>query len=115
MKNHRIIDLLNIQPSEIISGDEATKIAQNWLTAFCPTKRSFKGIKRFKTYMWDLMDCDLEKEDAFVEYDRLEAPKYIIMEDCLQLHNQDHFRCRQTSFCALGIFAKTAQINDRRL
>jgi hypothetical protein len=82
MKKYRIIDLLDIEALEVVSGDEATKIAQNWLAAFCPTKRSFKGIKRFKTYMWDLMNCDLEKEDAFIEYDKLEAAKYIIMEDC---------------------------------
>jgi len=82
MKRPKLIEYLEIANYEIVQGDEAIRIAHAWLSAFCPQKNSFKGIRRFKTYMWDIIDCDLENEEAVKEYEKYESPRYVIMEDC---------------------------------
>ena len=82
MNRTSLPESLGIEKFEIVRGEDAIRIAHNWLAAFCPSRTSFKGIFRFKTYMWDIMDCEFESEEATQEYNKHEAPTYIIMEDC---------------------------------
>lgn len=89
MSKERLIERLDIKDYETIEGEDAIKISQSWLAVFCPSRKSFKGIKRFKTYMWDIMGCDLDREEAIDFYSKLEAPRYIIMEDCFGCDNKE--------------------------
>ncbi|GLX84520.1 hypothetical protein tloyanaT_07720 [Thalassotalea loyana] len=81
MKRESLPESLNIDDFEIVSGESALCIAHNWLATFCPSRTSFKGISRHKSYVWDEMNSELENKKAIEQYEKHEAPTYILMED----------------------------------
>ena len=82
MKHRSLIEELEIENYEIIKGEKALRIAHKWLSIFYPEKTSFKGILRGKTYMWDLLKCEHDREEALGIYKIHDSPKYVVMEDC---------------------------------
>ncbi|TLU61884.1 hypothetical protein FE810_13795 [Thalassotalea litorea] len=76
------IENLNRDDFRVVSGEDAIKIAHQWLSVFCPKRTSFKGIYRFKTYVWDEMTCEFQKDAALIEYENQISHEYVIMEDC---------------------------------
>lgn len=82
MAREPLPEILGIDDYETIRDEAALNIAQAWLAAFCPQRTSFKGILRNKSYMWDVMGCDLQRDEALAVYESHRAPSYILMEDC---------------------------------
>ena len=82
MNQNNLPETLNIKKYQIVSGEEAIRIALRWLAVFCQSRTSFKGILRHKSYMWDLIDCHFQAKEAIEKFDQHQAPKYVLMEDC---------------------------------
>ena len=66
MNRLKFLAELGIENYKIVCDEEAIKIAHRWLSVYCPKRTSFKGIYRYKTYVWDEMGCDLQKEQALL-------------------------------------------------
>lgn len=95
MNRLKFLAELGIENYKIVCDEEAIKIAHRWLSVYCPKRTSFKGIYRYKTYVWDEMGCDLQKEQALLEYQGLVAHEYVIMEDCFGHDNKELYTTKQ--------------------
>ncbi len=94
--NHPVLlTNLEIDEYQIIRGDDAIKIAHKWLSIYCPERTSFKGIRRYKTYMWDVMNSEFQLEDAVEEYGKEAAPHYVILEDCFGQDEKEIYITKQ--------------------
>jgi len=72
---------LDLVDYKIIEGEQALKVAQDWLSIFCSHRTSFKGIRGGKSYVWDEIHSKHQNTDAIIEYEKHFASSYFLMPD----------------------------------
>lgn len=78
----KFLEKLELVDYGVVEHEEAMRVAQQWLSVFCPHRRTFDGIIKDKTYLWDELQSCWQNAEALRRYQELEALNYYIMPDC---------------------------------
>ncbi|MDK9683270.1 MULTISPECIES: hypothetical protein [Pseudoalteromonas] len=71
----------NLDIKSELHGDDAAKVAFQWLKCFCPHLTSFSEFVKGKSYLWDELKEFTSNDEALTDFSSHQALNYYIMPD----------------------------------